>query len=86
MSGYNRNFELDVNDIDLIEAALRSHKRVHSLERLRLIEEEAAASDDPRLAQVSAELSRVQDLLGRLHNQKIFYRPKRSEKAPYIGG
>ncbi|MEL7344979.1 MAG: hypothetical protein AAFN59_08975 [Pseudomonadota bacterium] len=29
-----------------------------------------------------AEPRKVQDLLGRLHNQKVFYRPKKA----YVGG
>ena len=51
----NTKFELTVNDIDLIETALRS---------LPLNKE-------------------VQELLGRLHHQKIWYRPA---KEIYVSG
>lgn len=51
---YNKNFELDINDIDLIETALRSMP-------------------------ISRE---IHELLGKIHNQKIWYRPK----DDYIGG
>jgi hypothetical protein len=51
---YNKHFELDINDIALIEAALRA----------------LPASKE------------VHELLGRLHNQKIWYRPK----GAYVGG
>ena len=34
--------------------------------------------------QTGAQL--VADLLGRLHDQKIFYRPKTVGEAPYVSG
>jgi hypothetical protein len=52
---YNKNFELDLNDIALIETALRA-------------------------LPVSKE---VEELLGKIHDQKIFYRPK---NKIYVGG
>ena len=71
MPRYNRNFELTLNDIDLIEAALRSRQQqIHG----------GGGEDVP---EVTAELSDIQDLLGRLHNQKVFYRPK---DGVYVGG
>ncbi len=77
MSKHNRNFDLTIQDIDLIEAALHVTKRELSLERLAntkgLLPE--SADDDP--------LRQIDDLLGRLHNQKIFYRPV---KDGYLGG
>jgi len=77
MSKHNRNFELSINDIDLIEAALHVTKRDLSLERIDGTGSmmPASAKEDP--------LRQIDDLLGRLHNQKIFYRPK---KEPYLGG
>ncbi|MEM1066321.1 MAG: hypothetical protein AAGJ74_12550 [Pseudomonadota bacterium] len=63
MPKYNTKFELSVQDMDLIETALRTASAV---------EDERAI--DPRDAN---------DLLGRLHNQKIFYRPS---KSAYISG
>jgi len=77
MSKHNRNFELSINDIDLIEAALHVTKRDLSLERIDGTGSmmPASAKEDP--------LRQIDDLLGRLHNQKIFYRP---EKEPYLGG
>lgn len=52
---YNKNFELDINDIALIETALRA-------------------------LPVTKE---IHELLGKIHNQKTWYRPK---SKPYIGG
>lgn len=72
---YNDMFELSVEDIDLIETSLRramaslSHDTTGELEGERLEREES--------------LRRIQSLLGRLHDQKIFYRPK---SGVYVGG
>ncbi|TMM50861.1 hypothetical protein [Sulfitobacter sabulilitoris] len=77
MPKHNRNFELTVNDIDLIEAALRTMKRDLSFDRLDGLKPDLpdSAEDDP--------LRQIHDLLGRLHNQKTFYRPM---AEPYVGG
>ena len=58
----NKNFELKVDDIALIETAL--------FEKLS-----NAKSDTERKT--------INELLGKLHNQKIWYRPK---KGVYVGG
>ena len=55
MAKYNRTFDLSVEDMELIENALRTAAR------------EPEAGVCPREAN---------ELLGRLHNQKVFYRPK----------
>ena len=77
MARPNRTFDLTIHDIDLIEAALHVTKRELSLERLadttKMLPAEAA--EDP--------LRQIDDLLGRLHNQKNFYRPA---KTPYVSG
>ncbi|WP_170560636.1 hypothetical protein [Ruegeria atlantica] len=75
MPQYNDMFELSVEDIDLIETSLRralaslSHEATGELEGERMEREES--------------LRRIQSLLGRLHDQKIFYRPK---SGVYVGG
>lgn len=86
MAGYNKNFELTVDDIERIESALRLHKQAVSLERLELLETTGAPSDSARTEMINTELSAINDLLGRLHNQKIFYRPTKAKKAPYVSG
>jgi hypothetical protein len=76
MSKYNRNFDLTLSDIDMIEAALNVAKRDLSLGRdgsHALLPE--VESGDP--------LREIDDLLGRLHNQKIFYRPS---DETYVSG
>ncbi|MEL7164117.1 MAG: hypothetical protein AAGL96_01495 [Pseudomonadota bacterium] len=66
----NRKFDLSVEDLDLIEAALRQTKARELSEDMAA----QAANDNVR---------RIHDLLGRLHNQKTFFRPS---KGTYIGG
>lgn len=70
---YNEMFELSVSDIDLIETALRNKRDALSRE---LIEATGKGDSEKTLRQ-------VQDLLGRLHNQKVFYRPR---DGVYVGG
>lgn len=66
MARPNRNIELSVEDMDLIEDALRARKAARTSKDL--------ACDEAR---------QIHELLGRLHNQKVFYRP---QSQPYIGG
>lgn len=70
MPKYNKTFELSVEDIDLIEDALRASKN-------------AAINDDLASRAANDNVRQIHDLLGRLHNQKTFYRPA---KGTYIGG
>jgi len=67
---YNKTFELSVEDLDLIEDALRAS-------------ENAAINDDLAEKAANDNVRQIHDLLGRLHNQKTFYRPA---KGPYVGG
>ncbi len=76
MAKYNRNFDLTLSDIDLIEAALRVVKRDLSLGR------EGARALLPEIED-GDHVTEINDLLGRLHNQKIFYRPT---DEPYVSG
>ena len=71
MPAFNDKFELDLNEMDLIEDALRQQVKVLSLSR-----EPAADIEQER------KLREMKALLGRLHNQKVFFRPKHG----YIGG
>lgn len=71
MPAYNRNFDIDMADLDVIEASLR--ERVKTLSAARM---EQPCLDSER------DLRATKALLGRLHNQKVFYRPT----SGYIGG
>ena len=76
MTAYNANFELSVEDVDLIETALRQSKKELSSQMIGADNTDAVPGDDGTLRQ-------IHDLLGRLHNQKVFYRPRRQA---YVGG
>jgi len=84
---YNRSFDLGIHDLDMIETALRARKSELSKRRLRLLTAADPGADiAAELDQINTDLSQTQDLLGRLHNQKVFYRPKHVSAAPYVGG
>ncbi|MEL6463972.1 MAG: hypothetical protein AAFQ58_03295 [Pseudomonadota bacterium] len=70
MPKYNKTFELSVEDLDLIEDALRASKN-------------AAINNDLAAKAANDNVRQIHDLLGRLHNQKTFYRPA---KGTYVGG
>jgi len=74
MPRYNTQFELTIEDLDVIENALREVKTKMSNDALAANTDSAPQSD---------EVSQIHDLLGRLHNQKVFYRPK---NGTYISG
>lgn len=81
MPTYNRTFELSIRDVDLIEEALRARGRELSKLRLALSEENPAHLESIRV--IEADQRENELLLGRLHDQKIFYRPAHSA---YVGG
>ncbi|MEP1963474.1 hypothetical protein [Tateyamaria sp.] len=70
MPKYNTNFELNIQELDLIEAALRRSKL-------------AQTQDDLKSSDADDEARQIHNLLGKLHNQKTFYRPS---KGTYVGG
>jgi hypothetical protein len=76
MPKYNRNFDLTLSDIEMIEAALRVVKRDLLLGREGVRAHLPYVADDDHAREIN-------DLLGRLHNQKIFYRPS---DEPYVSG
>ncbi len=78
MTSYNVHFELSVEDVELIETSLRLAKQdvangIIASQHSDAVE--TLASDET--------LRDIQDLLGRMHNQKVFYRPR---AGAYIGG
>ncbi len=75
MPQYNDLFELSVEDMDLIEEAMRHAIAARS----------AALVDEGNEDRQTREdfVRKAHELLGRLHDQKIFYRPK---SGVYVGG
>lgn len=81
MPSYNRTFDLSIRDVDLIEEALRARGRELSSMRLALKDDNPAHLESIRV--IERDQRHNEELLGRLHDQKIFYRPK---KPVYVGG
>lgn len=81
MPRFNRSFDLSVDDVDLIEEALRSRGRELCQTRRALSEENPAHMEAIRV--IEQDQRGTEELLGRLHDQKIFYRPS---KQVYVGG
>ena len=81
MASYNRNFQLSIADVDLIEEALRARGRELSRMRLALADDNPAHMESIRV--IEGDQRETEELLGRLHDQKVFYRPKSSV---YVGG
>ena len=81
MQSYNRTFELTIEDVDLIEEALRARGRELCKMRRALSDEDLAGIEAIRV--IEQDQRNGEELLGRLHYQKIFYRPKTST---YVGG
>jgi hypothetical protein len=74
---YNRQFTLDVDELNLVETALREKQD-------RFVEDMMERKlNSAETFQAQEKIKRIQELLGSLHNQKIWYRPK---DEPYISG
>ena len=65
----NDLFKLTVNDIELIELALQGKISRRALSV-------ALDPDSVYAAELQDEINKMRDLLGRLHNQKVWYIPK----------
>ena len=62
----NKKFDLSVRDIEVIEQALRAKAGRRGL----------AIANGETSPQLREELHELQDLLGRIHDQKVWFRPK----------
>lgn len=87
MPKFNTSFELNVRDIELIETALQQRKKELSMRRLS----EADQTEDRQAgpvdqSEIDQTLADIHTLLGRLHNQKVFYRPSRESDSTYVSG
>lgn len=60
----NENFKLSVRDLEIIENALNAKVSRRSMKLMENYD-----------AELAKEVSELRELLGRFHNQKIFYRP-----------
>lgn len=69
----NHRFELSLEDIDLIDSALSS-------EIMTLSQRRWTHPNEHKL--IDARIKAIHELLGKIHNQKVWYRPKKN----YVGG
>ena len=85
MSKPNTEFSLGLRDIDIIEDALNSviakRSSTMSLIAVNTVEN---TTDIHSYRKIRQEVADLRDLLGRLHNQKNWYRPQ--DKAIYVSG
>ena len=85
MAKANTNFDLDVRDVELIENALNS---IITKQSSTIINSASNSNTQPTSencpAEINNQIAELRDLLGKLHNQKIWYRPK--SQLAYIGG
>lgn len=80
----NNNFELNVADIDVIETSLRLQLSRLAEQRLTHIQSTIIPVDQlSSVTEIDGKIKQITDLLGRIHNQKNWYRPT---KTTYISG
>lgn len=81
---YNKNFELNPTDLDIIEKVLRQEVNRLVVSRQTSIDATIALpSDIPSVQEADGQIKIIRELLGRLHNQKQWYHPKDST---YVSG
>ena len=69
----NEKFNLSIRDIEIIEQALRAKAGRRGL----------AIANGETSPQLREELRELQELLGRIHDQKVWFRPK---NKVYVSG
>ena len=72
--GYNTNFEMGLKELEIVEDALRF--RLNQLSKMSTFNAKTCLTE-------KKEITEIQSVLGSLHNQKIWYRPK---DTPYVSG
>lgn len=75
MTKPNTTFKLSIRDIEVIEQALRAKAGRRGL----------AIAQGETSPQLKQEMQEIQDLLGRIHEQKVWYH-KMPKGQPYVSG
>ena len=85
MAKANTTFDLDIRDVELIENALNS---IITKQSSTIINSASNSNTEPSPencpVEINGQITELRDLLGKLHNQKVWYRPK--NRFAYIGG
>ena len=85
MTKANTIFNLDIRDVELIENALNSVITKQSSTMINTAgNENSEPSSSTCPVKVKSQIDELRDLLGRLHNQKVWYRPR--SEGTYVGG
>lgn len=85
MSKPNTEFNLGLRDINLIEDALNSVIARKSSAMSEIADSNVENTTDiSSYREIRQEVADLRDLLGRLHNQKNWYRPQ--SQATYVSG
>ena len=84
MTKANTTFNLDIRDVELIENALNSVITKQSSTMINSADNHNVKPQENCPVEAKNQIAELRDLLGRLHNQKIWYRPRNA--ATYIGG
>ncbi len=71
----NTNFDFDVLELALVEDAMRYRMRRLTARRETVVKESSKIKIDN-------EVKQIYTLLGKIHNQKVFYTPK----TGFVGG
>ena len=80
MSKYKESFQLNTTDIDLIERALR--REISALAGLVHMDGEDASAE---YLQHKSMIRKLQHVLGKIHNQKIWYGQTHHTGIPIAG-
>ena len=81
---YNRNFELDIRELELVENALQAKIKKLSTNRLTITQSTIKPESElESVKRIDSEIKEINSLLGKLHNQKLWHRPK---NTTYISG
>lgn len=74
---YNDSFKLNTSDIELIENCLRREQSRISVSKQTTIDSTIIPPDQiASVKEYDARIKNINELLGKLHEQKIWYRPK----------
>ena len=80
----NTSFLLSIEDIEVIENALRFHKKDLSMKRMKVAANSAAPKTGyDAVARLDNSVRKIHELMGNLHNQKVFFRPS---NMAYVSG
>ena len=69
------HFDFNVEELAIVEDAMRYRLR-------RLTSRRATVVKESSKVKIDAEVTQISSLLGKIHNQKVFYTPK----AGFVGG